>query len=70
MPECDGLEFLEFLRIGYSKKIPVIFITGYDDINRDEAVARGAQDLLEKPFKLSDMYNKVISTLNPAMAVH
>lgn len=64
MPESDGLELLELLRVGYSKKIPVFFLTAYADISREEAIARGAKDLLEKPFKIEEIYNTIESSLS------
>jgi len=37
---------------------PVIMVTA-NDIDRDTALAQGCQDLLNKPFHLSDLYEIV-----------
>jgi CheY-like chemotaxis protein len=55
MPEMNGYEFVKRLR-GYSAyvNVPVICVTGTDALD-EEIKAGGFQQILRKPFTLSDM---------------
>ncbi len=69
MPKVSGLETLTALRANKDSKIsaiPVVMITakaGTTDV--DEALARGADSYIVKPFRPTSLINKVHSFLNP-----
>jgi signal transduction histidine kinase/CheY-like chemotaxis protein len=63
MPKVDGIELLETLQNGYSKKLPLWFLSGYRDLSRDEALRRGAVDMLPKPHGLALVAQKVSEAL-------
>ena len=52
MPDMDGFEVISKLKqVPELKKVPVIFITGLDDIqNEEKGLALGAIDYISKPF--------------------
>ena len=53
MPQMTGLQMLEILE-NKSSNIPLIFITGYSDVQKiTEAWNLGAFDLVDKPFKIN-----------------
>jgi len=52
MPEMDGLEALEKIR-STGVKTPVFLMSGYGEVSSvEDALKRGAQNFLPKPFKL------------------
>jgi DNA-binding NtrC family response regulator len=58
MPEGDGVFLLDELR-KMNPDIPVIvMITGFSELTKEEAISKGALDLLNKPvdFKIVDAY--------------
>jgi CheY-like chemotaxis protein len=64
MPGGSGIELLEALQAMQSKDIEkilpaVILISGFSDLARKDALARGAAALLVKPFDLDDMITAV-----------
>jgi FixJ family two-component response regulator len=64
MPGISGLELFELLR-ARNAGMPVIFITGHGDVPMAvEALKRGAQDFIEKPF--GD--REVLSVIEEALA--
>ena len=64
MPGISGLELFELLR-ARNAGLPVIFITGHGDVPMAvEALKRGAQDFIEKPF--GD--REVLSVIEEALA--
>jgi two-component system, chemotaxis family, chemotaxis protein CheY len=63
MPKLDGFGFLKIIR---EKKydIPVILTTGYRSTeSREEAIERGARDLIHKPFSMDDLIDTVSRVL-------
>lgn len=64
LPDGDGLAMLdEISRLGES--LEVIVITAHGSIEKAvEAMRRGAQDFLQKPFELVDMEARIQKTLN------
>lgn len=64
LPDGDGLVMLdEISRSGES--LEVIMITAHGSIEKAvEAMRRGAQDFLQKPFELADMEARIKRTLN------
>jgi DNA-binding NtrC family response regulator len=62
MPEMDGLSALEALR-EHGVKTPVFLMSGYGEVaSVEDAIKRGAQNFLPKPFKLE----KALEMLNPS----
>ncbi|MGQ9632518.1 MAG: response regulator [bacterium] len=67
MPEMDGLELLESIK-EIDPELPVIIITGYATVERTiEALRRGANNFITKPFKAEDIIEIVRRTINTRM---
>lgn len=66
MPEMSGLELQDHMnRAGY--RLPIIFITGHGGIPESvQAMKAGAVDFLEKPFKQSDLIERIHGALDIA----
>jgi DNA-binding response OmpR family regulator len=63
MPGLDGLEVCKKLKEKeQTKLIPVIVITGFED-NKMEALNRGADDFVNKPFDMAEISSRVRSAL-------
>ena len=65
MPEMDGMKVLEELRKSpENASTPVIFLTGVDDKKKiREALDKGTQYYITKPFHHHDLLNKVALVL-------
>ena len=50
MPLFSGIELLKCIREDLKSNIPVVVMTGYDDLSRDEVLSLGASDFIYKPF--------------------
>lgn len=59
MPQGNGIELLTFTRENINLTIPFILMTGYYDITQKEALDKGANYLLSKPFDLDDLILKL-----------
>lgn len=68
MPEMDGIEVLEKIRANPgTAAIPVIFLTGVSERSKiREALDKGTQYYIVKPFKQQDLMNKVALALREA----
>lgn len=66
MPEMSGLELQQRLKqLGYP--IPVIFITGHGGVPESvAAIKAGAVDFLEKPFRQTDLIDRIESAFDIA----
>jgi DNA-binding response OmpR family regulator len=63
LPVKDGLAVLQELR-AKGNNLPAIVVTAInDDKTRREVLAYGANDYITKPFRFSDLLNKVRSRL-------
>lgn len=62
MANGNGLELLESLR-KHNPKVPVFFITGYDDVTAEDAIHRGAKGVFNKPFDMSSFVSTIKSSL-------
>ena len=63
MPGLDGLEVCKRLKEKeQTKLIPVIVITGFED-NKMQALDIGADDFVNKPFDMAEIYSRVKSAL-------
>ena len=59
MPEIDGIETCKRLKAELTtKSIPVIMISGVGE-SMMEAVEAGAEDFLNKPFALAEVFTRV-----------
>lgn len=58
MPVVDGANFVRALRTEHNLTTPVLVITA-GRVSREEAVAAGADDYLQKPFDLSELIARV-----------
>lgn len=64
LPGISGLEFQSKL-VAYGINIPVIFMTGYGDIQMSvQAMKAGAVDFLPKPFREQELLDAVNSALD------
>jgi len=67
MPGGDGMSLLEQLR-AHDPEIPtVIFVTGFADVTEEAAIAKGAKNVLAKPFDRKVLMNLVLETLGVSM---
>ena len=55
MPGGTGIDLLDHVRSKHESKPPVILITGFADITTEDAYNKGAEALMNKPFKLDDL---------------
>ena len=63
MPGLDGLEVCKLLKgKEQTRLIPIIVITGFED-NKMEALNRGADDFVNKPFDMAEIAIRVKSAL-------
>lgn len=60
MPGGTGIDLLEIVKARSPEKIPVILITGFADITIEDAFHKGAEALVNKPFKLDDLIKMVL----------
>lgn len=68
MPEMDGIEVLEEIRkMSHTATTPVIFLTGVSDRAKiREALDKGTQYYIVKPFNYNDLLSKVAIALRDA----
>jgi DNA-binding NtrC family response regulator len=65
MSHGNGFELLDIVRTHFPK-LPLFFITGYDDVTEEDAVNKGAYGLFNKPFDLTTFVTRVRSSVDPA----
>jgi two-component system, chemotaxis family, chemotaxis protein CheY len=68
MPRLDGLSLLKLLRERPEwQALPVLVLTTEgQDADRDRALALGATDYMRKPFKPTELLDRVAAMLNKA----
>ena len=60
MPHLDGFAVMEQLRPDRPPRFPVLLVTGeVDDRTRQEALNRGATDVLTKPYEVAKVLDAV-----------
>ena len=66
MPEKDGFEVLQAMKEDeYLKKIPVVIVTEYNDMERElRALRMGADDLISKPYTPEVVERRVENIIN------
>lgn len=63
MPVMDGIQFLKEVR-SHKLKIPVVMMTGYGTLETAvECMKMGAQDYIQKPFRMSDVLAVIRRTI-------
>ncbi len=63
MPDGDGVELLNNINSLKEHKPKLIFMTGFAEISKDEAMKRGCYAFLKKPLdweELSDLVDKLL----------
>lgn len=55
MPGGTGIDLLDFIKTIDVNVPPIILITGFADITVEDAFNKGAEALMNKPFKLDDL---------------
>lgn len=55
MPGATGIDLLDMVKVKNISIPPVVLITGFADITLEDAFNRGAEALINKPFKLDDL---------------
>jgi CheY-like chemotaxis protein len=60
MPGGTGIDLLDSVKARDVNKPPVILITGFADITLEDAFDKGAEAMLNKPFKLDDLIKLVV----------
>lgn len=64
MPDGDGLELLDRIQAlnkTSGRNVQVVLMTGFSGITRDEARARGAAEVLLKPFLIEELLGVLLS---------
>ena len=59
MPVMSGIKLLEKIREQNAFPPPMIFITGYSDINQDQALEKGVVAYLKKPMSINELLTAV-----------
>lgn len=65
MPGGTGIDLLEFVKAQGIASPPMILITGFADITIEDAFNKGAEALVNKPFKLDDLIRMVVRYTSP-----
>jgi CheY-like chemotaxis protein len=65
MPGGTGIDLLDVVKAKSTDVPPVILITGFADITTEDAFNKGAEALLNKPFKLDDLIKMVVRYTSP-----
>lgn len=55
MPGATGIDLLDIMKTKNIVIPPIVLITGFADITLEDAFNRGAEALINKPFKLDDL---------------
>ena len=53
--ESNGMDFLRKLKKEQSNIPPFIFMSGFSEISKEEALSNGANDFVRKPIKFVDL---------------
>lgn len=64
MPGGTGIDLLNIVK-AKNETAPVILITGFADITTEDAFDKGAEALVNKPFKLDDLIKLVVRYTSP-----
>jgi CheY-like chemotaxis protein len=64
MPGGTGIDLLNIVK-AKNESAPMILITGFADITTEDAFDKGAEALVNKPFKLDDLIKLVVRYTSP-----
>jgi len=64
MADGDGVYLLEEIQKRESNIPVILLVTGFSELSREEALKKGARDLLDKPTDF-DLINKIIEEISP-----
>lgn len=67
MPNGDGVELLDWMQASLPNPPPIVFVTGHASITPEQAKAKGAHSVVDKPFKmryLLDLAMSIAATLD------
>lgn len=65
MPGGTGIDLLDFIKAKDVDIPPIILITGFADISPEDAFNKGAEVLMNKPFRLDDLIKTVYRYCHP-----
>jgi CheY-like chemotaxis protein len=65
MPGGTGIDLLDAIKTRNTHTPPIILITGFADITAEDAFSKGAEALMNKPFKLDDLIKMAIRYTSP-----
>ncbi len=65
MPGGTGIDLLDYIKARDVNFPPIILITGFADITVEKAFDKGAEALMNKPFKLDDLIKTVVKYTSP-----
>lgn len=63
MPQGDGIFLISQLKDKIEKGLKFVFMTGYSDLTRNEALKLGANEIFYKPFDINAMNDYVLELL-------
>jgi CheY-like chemotaxis protein len=66
MPGGDGIELLRKIK-ARNRDLPVLVMSAFSDISRNEAVELGADAFFSKPFNLEKLRTTALSLLKPSL---
>ncbi len=64
MPKVSGIDLLKHIKKENPSYPPIFLITGFSDINEEEAKKYGASGLFKKPAKFDLLVEKVANEIN------
>ncbi|HXH30111.1 MAG TPA: response regulator [Bacteriovoracaceae bacterium] len=67
MPGGTGIDLLDYIKAKDVNYPPIILITGFADITVEKAFNKGAEALMNKPFKLDDLIKTVVKYISPTL---
>jgi CheY-like chemotaxis protein len=65
MPNGNGLELLDKIKKSTKSQTPVFLVTGFADVSKEEALVRGASDLIGKPYDIIELCTVILNHLKP-----
>lgn len=64
MPGGSGVELLEILKRHPNSKTSIILISGFADFSIQEAITKGVDGYISKPFQLDDIISSALKCLS------
>ncbi len=68
MANGNGIELADAMKRHYPT-IPLLFMTGFDDLSPEEAARRGARGILSKPFQMGELLSLMKSAVEQQPAL-